>query len=111
MTGLATAFVLLRDRTTAAEKAQKRFNDALAKTQELADEERAKITELVNAVKDETRTRRDRQLKIEELQRLYPDIFANLDLESAKYLDLAESIGKVNEKLDEKADAEARASC
>lgn len=106
MTGLATAFVLLRDRTTAAEKAQKRFNGALAETQELADKERAKITELVNAVKDETRTRRDRQLKIEELQRLYPDIFSNLDLESAKYLDLAESIGKVNKKLDEKADAQ-----
>lgn len=108
VTGLATAFVLLRDKTTAAEKAQKRFNDALAETQELADEERAKITELVNAVKDETRTRRDRQLKIEELQRLYPDIFSNLDLESAKYLDLAESIGKVNEKLDEKADAQLK---
>lgn len=103
---LGSAFLILKDRTTAAEKAQKRFNDALTETQELADRERAKITELVNAVKDETRTRRDRQLKIEELQRLYPDIFSNLDLESAKYLDLAESIGKVNKKLDEKADAQ-----
>lgn len=106
VTGLATAFVLLRDRTTAAEKAQKRFNDALAETQELADKERTKITELVNAVKDETRTRRDRQLKIEELQRLYPDIFSNLDLETAKNFELAKAIGEVNKELDKKADAQ-----
>ena len=106
VTGLATAFVLLRDRTTAAEKAQKRFNDALAETQELADRERAKITELVNAVKDETRTRRDRQLKIEELQRLYPDIFSNLDLETAKNFELAKAIGEVNKELDAKSDAQ-----
>ena len=106
VTGLATAFVLLRDKTTAAEKAQKRFNDTLAETQELADKERAKITELVNAVKDETRTRRDRQLKIEELQRLYPDIFSNLDLETAKNFELAKAIGEVNKELEAKSDAQ-----
>lgn len=106
--GLSSALWALRDRTTAAEKAQKRFNDALAENQELADKERAKITELVNAVKDETRTRRDRQLKIEELQRLYPDIFSNLDLETAKNLDLAKAIGKVNEELDAKSDAQMK---
>ncbi len=103
---LGSAFLILKDRTTAAEKAQKRFNDALAETQELADLERAKITELVNAVKDETRTRRDRQLKIEELQRLYPDIFSNLDLETAKNFELAKAIGEVNKELDAKSDAQ-----
>lgn len=106
--GLSTAFILLRDRSTAAEVAQKKFNDTLAETQELADKERAKITELVNAVKDETKTRRERQLKLNELQRLYPDIFNNLDLETAKNINLAEAIRGVNEVLEDKADLQSK---
>jgi len=96
----------LRDNTTAAEAAQRKFNDSLEKAKEYADGERARVTELVNAIKDETKTRRERQLKLGELQRMYPDIFSNLDLETAKNLDLAAAIRSVNEELDRKSTAE-----
>lgn len=102
--GLTTALWAFRDSSTAAEKAQKRFNERLAETEELAEKEREKITKLITAIKDETKTRRERQLKLHELQQMYPQIFANLDLETAKYIELSEAIHSVNEEIDKRTD-------
>ena len=102
--GLGAAFVLLRDRTTAAEAGLRNFNDAIAEAEEHAESEREKIIRLITTIKDETKTRRERQLKLDELQKMYPDIFSNLDLETAKNLELAGAIREVNEELDRRSD-------
>lgn len=102
--GLSSALWALRDRTTEMEKGQKAYNDRLEEANRLREEENTKITQLVNTVRDETSTRRERQDAINKLQLMYPDIFANLDTEKVKNLSLADALGKVNEKLERKTD-------
>jgi len=105
--GLGAAFLLLRDRSTAAEAAQKKLNDTIAESQRLAEEERARVSELINSIKDETKTRRERQLALNELQKMYPQIFSNLDLETAKNISLSKAISEVNAVLQEKSDLQS----
>jgi DNA polymerase III delta prime subunit len=102
--GLGAAMWALHDRTTAAERAQKTYNDRMEEAKRLREEETQKIRQLVNTVRDETSTRRERQDAINQLQRMYPDIFSNLDIEKVKNLNLADAISKVNEKLERKTD-------
>lgn len=106
VTGLSAAFLLFKDRSTAAEKAQKKLNDRLKETEEYNERERESVTKLINAVQDETRTRTERQLILEKLQRMYPSVFSNLDLETAKNIKLSESIRGVNEELKEREELE-----
>lgn len=101
--GLAVAIYKSITAGTAAEIAAKSLAKAQEERVKVIDEERSKISELINKLKDESTTRREKVEIIDELKGLYPDLFKNLDLENAKYLDLADSIGQVNEKLDAKA--------
>jgi len=103
---VGTALWALTDRTTAAEAAQKKLNDRLKETEEYNERERESVTKLINAVQDETRTRTERQLILEKLQRMYPSVFSNLDLETAKNIKLSESIRGVNEELKEREELE-----
>ncbi|HOQ49461.1 MAG TPA: hypothetical protein PLV01_06515, partial [Candidatus Kapabacteria bacterium] len=72
------------------------------------DEERSKTEALIKKLKDETLTRREKQSSLETLQKKYPAIFKNLDIETAKYLNLVDVIKQVNEQLELKTRAQIR---
>lgn len=77
--------------------------EALAATREKLgeqmDAERSKTEQMLTQLKDETQTRTQRQKILADLQSKYPTLFKNLDIESAKYLNVAESMKQVNLQL------------
>lgn len=100
--GLTFAVYKLATADNAAEIAAKSLTEAQKIRTQAIDDERSKTEELINKLKDETLTRRERQTILSELQNKYPEIFKNLDLEKAKYLDLSETIKLVNGDLENK---------
>lgn len=85
---LGTAMFVLTDRTSAAEKAQKRLNEerevAIAKEQE----HKQHIEELINTATNQYLADTDRRKALTELAGAYPQIFAKYDIESIKLADI-----------------------
>jgi tape measure domain-containing protein len=79
--GLVATMWALRDSTTAAEKAQKEHNDRLS-------EAKTKYDELITVVRDETKAITDRQAALEELRKIYPALFKDMDIEAVKLANL-----------------------
>jgi len=100
--GLTFAIYKMTTADSAAEMAVKSLANAQESRTKAIEDERSKTEELINKLKNETLTRRERNTILTELQRLYPVIFKGLDIEKAKYLDLAETIKLVNEELEAK---------
>lgn len=94
----------LSDGLTEAERAQKKFNDAQEKHIALLEEQKNKIRGLVNAIKDDVSTTREKYKALRELQDLYPSIFADLDMEAVKHMDIAKAIRMANEETQKKRD-------
>lgn len=106
--GLTFAVYKLATADNAAEITAKSLTEAQKRRTQATEDEKSKTEELINKLKDETLTRRERQSILTELQKKYPEIFKNLDIEKAKYLNLAESIRQVNELLDVKSRIQLR---
>lgn len=106
--GLTFTVYKLATAETAAEVAAKSLTKAHEERTRKIDEERSKTEDLISKLKDETLTRRERQTILADLQKMYPSLFGNLDIEKAKYLNLAESIRQVNELLDVKTRIQLR---
>lgn len=98
--GLGLAMWNLADRTTAAEKAQKRFNDEQEKFNQQQEKRKQKIESLVRVIKDETETQQARILAYEELQRYSPALTKAYSMEEIANLDLAEAQKICNEEND-----------
>ena len=85
---LAAAMFVLTDRTSAAEKAQKRLNEereiAMAKEQE----HKQHIEELIDTATNQYLADTDRRKALTELAGAYPKIFAKYDIESIKLADI-----------------------
>ena len=85
---LAAAMFVLTDRTSAAEKAQKRLNEerevAMAKEQE----HKQHIEELIDSATNQYIADTDRRKALTELAGAYPQIFAKYDIESIKLADI-----------------------
>ena len=85
---LAAAMFVLTDRTSAAEKAQKRLNEerevAMAKEQE----HKQHIEELIDTATNQYLADTDRRKALTELAGAYPQIFAKYDIESIKLADI-----------------------
>lgn len=101
--GLAFVVYKLATADNAAEISAKSLTEAQKRRTQATEDEKSKTEELINKLKDETLTRRERQTILTELQKKYPEIFKNLDIEKAKYLDLSETIKLVNEELEKKS--------
>jgi len=101
--GLTFAVYKLATADNAAEITAKSLTEAQKRRTQATEDEKYKTEELINKLKDETLTRRERQSIITELQKKYPEIFKNLDIEKAKYLDLSEMIKLVNDELEKKS--------
>ena len=85
---LAAAMFVLTDRTSSAEKAQKRLNEereiAMAKEQE----HKQHIEELIETATNQYLADTDRRKALTELAGAYPQIFAKYDIESIKLADI-----------------------
>lgn len=94
--GLVTALWAFKDRTTEAEKTQKRLNDRLKEMNDIAETRKEKAKELISTLTDETQAETDRYLAFQQLQELYPAYFGNLDYEKAKIINLTDAYKDLN---------------
>lgn len=71
-----------------AEKAQMKYNERLEEQNRLAEELKNKTEQLLDSVKDETKTDYERNKALKALKDLYPQIFEKYDIEALKLADL-----------------------
>ena len=102
--GLTAVMWALKDTTTALERAQKQLNDENEKAVEAANKERNRLRDLIENIKSEVTTRRDKVKALDELKRLYPSIFSDMDIEAIKIMNVADAQRVQNELLEKKAD-------
>lgn len=96
--GLAASIYLYATRATDAEKAAKLLNDQLEKQNDQLQREGDELRSLIDVIKDETSTRLQKQTALEQLKRLMPDVFQNLDIEGVKTSNLTEVLRQYNEQ-------------
>lgn len=82
LAGLAAAFVIFNDEATEAEKLQNSMNEAMKKAEDAAASEQAKIQVLSAQIKDETKSREERNKKLKELISISPKHLNALSLEN-----------------------------
>lgn len=85
---LAAAMFILTDRTSAAEKAQKRLNEEREVAMAKEKEHKQHIEELINTATNQYLADTDRRKALTELAGAYPQIFAKYDIESIKLADI-----------------------
>ena len=98
--GLVSAMWALYDGTSAAEKAQKRFNDEQQKFIDREEERKRKVEELIRVIQDNTETEYTRIKAYEELQRYSPALVSAYSREEIATLNLANAQKKLNEERD-----------
>ncbi|WP_426291971.1 tape measure protein [Dyadobacter endophyticus] len=82
LAGLVTAFIVFSDEASEAEKLQTHMNEAMKKAEDAAASEQAKIQVLTTQIKDETKSRDERNKKLQELISLSPQHLNALNLEN-----------------------------
>lgn len=86
--GVGMAMWAMHDGTTAAERAQERFNETAAYQKKQLDDLKNGANDLISVVKSETSTQYDKIKAYKELQKLLPSVFANMDIETLKLMDI-----------------------
>lgn len=86
--GLAISYILLRDNTTAAEKATKDYNDKKQQTIESEKAHKQHVDELIETVNNQALADTERGEALNELIKTYPKIFEKYDIETLKLADI-----------------------
>lgn len=89
LTAVIAAMWAFSDSTSAAEKAQKDFNEEKKRAEEQEQKHKEAVEALLNVVRDEASATADRQSALEQLQKYYPQIFSKYDTETLKLQDIA----------------------
>lgn len=89
LTAVIAAMWAFSDSTTAAERAQKDFNEEKKRAEEQEQKHKEAVESLLNVVRDEASATADRQSALEQLQKYYPQIFSKYDIETLKLQDIA----------------------
>lgn len=92
----ASDYISFTDPATAAAN---RFNDAVGQAEVEAAKQTAAVERLSAAVMDETKSEEKRLKALQELQRISPEHFGNLDLERAKMGELATAVDAYRESV------------
>lgn len=98
--GLVALMWNLADSTSAAEKAQKRFNDEQNNFNEKQQQTRSEIGNLIGTIQNETETMYASQKAYDELSKKSKVLTDNYSLEELKTLDLAEANKLLNQSRD-----------
>jgi tape measure domain-containing protein len=86
--GLVTVMVALGDSTSVAEQSLKAYNEKREDALRAENEHKSRIESLINAVNDESAATYQRVVALKDLQKQYPDIFAQYDIETLKLADI-----------------------
>lgn len=100
VTGLVATMWALSNSTSAAENAQKRFNEEQDKMIQRETERKNQVESLIQTIKDETETDLAKITAYEQLQKLSPAITSTYKLEELAVLDLAEANKILNKERD-----------
>lgn len=100
ITGTVAAMWAFHDSTTAAEKAQKRFNDEQDKMIQQETDRKNQVESLMRVIQDETETELAKISAYEQLQKLSPAITGAYKLEELAVLDLVEANKLLNKERD-----------
>lgn len=100
VTGLVATMWALSNSTSAAENAQKRFNEEQDKMIQGETERKNQVESLIQTIKDETETDLAKITAYERLQKLSPAITSAYKLEELAVLDLAEANKILNKERD-----------
>lgn len=98
--GVATAMWALHDSTSAAEKAQQRYNDERQKFMDREEERKRKVEELIRIIQDETETEYSKIKAYEDLEKYSPALVEAYNREQLATLSLADANKKLNEERD-----------
>ncbi|MBS9774939.1 MAG: tape measure protein [Tenacibaculum sp.] len=96
--GLTYAIYKTVTAQTELELAQDRLNKRIKEQEELANKEREELQKLVGVIKDETTTRFQKQEALAKLQKQFPSIFKNMDIEAIKIANITKLLKKQNEQ-------------
>lgn len=99
--GLASAYILLSDNTTAAEKAQEAYNKTQEKVKSEIDETKKKAEEYINVLKDETTTVYQQIQAYKALQELRIKGLDGLSQEQIKLMEVNELKKLINSTSDD----------
>lgn len=86
--GLGIALWNLADHTSAMEKAQRKFNESSIAQKQQLDDMKSAANGLISVIQSETSTQYDKEKAYEELQKVMPEVFENMDIEKLKLMDL-----------------------
>lgn len=100
--GLATTMWALKDNTTAAEKAQERFDKRKADAAQQEQEHMNAIEGLINKANDESVATHKRIEALNALKSQYKNIFGDYDLEALKLANTRDLLKEVNAEYDRK---------
>lgn len=100
--GLATTMWALKDNTTAAEKAQERFDKRKADAAQQEQEHMNAIEGLINKANDESVATNKRIEALNALKSQYKNIFGDYDLEALKLANTRDLLKEVNAEYDRK---------
>lgn len=89
LTAVIAAMWAFSDSTSAAERAQKDFNEEKKRAEEQEQKHKEAVEALLNVVRGEASATADRQSALEQLQKYYPQIFSKYDIETLKLQDIA----------------------
>lgn len=102
LSGLVAAAWAFADRTTAAERAQKKFNDEQEQAKTKADEHRRAVEELISVATNEALATFEREKALSQLKQFYPQIFSEYDVEKLKLADILKLKQRINEEEQKK---------
>lgn len=89
LTAVIAAMWAFSDSTSAAEKAQKDFNEEKKRAEEEEQKHKEAVESLINVARDEASATADRQSALVQLQKYYPQIFEKYNTETLKLQDIA----------------------
>lgn len=89
LTAVISAMWAFSDSTSAAEKAQKDFNEEKKRAEEEEQKHKEAVESLINVARDEASATADRQSALVQLQKYYPQIFEKYNTETLKLQDIA----------------------
>mgnify|MGYP001026795481 FL=1 len=100
ITAVIAYMVAFRDKTDAATRAQRKFNDENDRFNKAQDEKRQRIEQLIRTIQDETETQNAKIRAYEELKLLSPALTDKYTQEQLATLKLADSAKLLNEQRD-----------
>lgn len=92
------ALVYFANESSAAEQAQASFNDSQKEFLSILEERRNKADALLSTIQNENESEYAKIKALETLKQLYPETFKNMDLQTAKTLELADANKKLNDE-------------